>query len=707
MAPTMETLLARAQEGDAAAMYGLGDCYCYGISVAKDDATAIEWYKRAADSGHVGAMYSLGCFYKNGWGVTQDYAQAVAWYRRAADNGNAGAMFHLGDCYARGQRVVQDYGQAAEWYRRAAEKGHAVAMLNLGILYCKGQGVAQDHQQAVEWYRGAAEKGVTDAMFELGVCYDVGLGIAPDHMQAVACYRRAADKGHTNSMFSLGVHYEEGMGVAQAYKPAAAWYRRAAAKGHPCAMDKLGVCYHDGKGVAQDHQQAVEWWVRAADKGHASAMFKLAHCYEHGTGVTKDIKRAHFFYARAAAVGHRDAIEALKRLGVTPPSISTEATPSSTAEQAAGHAPPKQNVLDPSIAARRSEHKELEQDVQLDLERRVAERLRPYCATCGRDLQPGSTLLLSACLHSSCTACLEQSAALACSLCGITSTMNEDAEVRHPLVEASVSTGKRLCAECHEDAEDNVASHHCADCQSFLCKAHATTHRKSRSTKAHSLDALASENDDGHCKVHGKLADIYCATCQMVVCYVCAKASHPEATHAHHIIDGAYCAQARQRVSAAAERAETAVQARAGRALDASITLAEIHERSQALKGDIRARMNALRALMDQRCLELEGEVDAIAAEESRRIRELGEGERVANTVLATTVPLARHLADAQTPAHTLARLEPAVCARLDELVRAVPSDPVPLPAQVTFSFADAELENAIRTAGSFAVSSR
>ena len=75
--------------------------------------------------------------------------------------------------------------------------------------------------------------------------------------------------------------------------------------------------------------------------------------------------------------------------------------------------------------------------------------------------------------------------------------------------------------------------------------------------------------------------------------------------------------------------------------------------------------------------------------------------------MLTTTVPLARHLENAQTPVHTVARLEPAVCARLDELIRAVPTKPVPLSAQVTLNLAEAELEHVIRTAGSFTVSPR
>jgi len=91
------------------------------------------------------------------------------------------------------------------------------------------------------------------------------------------------------------------------------------------------------------------------------------------------------------------------------------------------------------------------------------------------------------------------------------------------------------------------------------------------------------------------------------------------------------------------------------------------------------------------------------SAEDKQRLNEIGDAEHVAHTVLATTAPLARHLADAKTAEHAVARLERAVCARLDELVRAVPADPVPLPAQVTFHLAE-ELEQAIRTAGSFTI---
>jgi len=57
-------------------------------------------------------------------------------------------------------------------------------------------------------------------------------------------------------------------------------------------------------------------------------------------------------------------------------------------------------------------------------------------------------------------------------------------------------------------------------------------------------------------------------------------------------------------------------------------------------------------------------------------------------------------LMDAQTPDNIVARLERAVCARLDQLVRAVPAEPVPLPVKVTFNLAEAALEKAIRAAG-------
>ena len=63
-------------------------------------------------------QYIVGVMYEGDRGVAKDDAQAVAWYRKAADQGNAAAQYNLGLMYEEGQGVAKDDAQAVAWYRR-------------------------------------------------------------------------------------------------------------------------------------------------------------------------------------------------------------------------------------------------------------------------------------------------------------------------------------------------------------------------------------------------------------------------------------------------------------------------------------------------------------------------------------------------------------------------------------------------------------
>ena len=74
----------------------------------KNQATAIEWYHRAANQGHSQAQYNLGVVFAFGKGVPKNNATAVEWYRRAAENGSAQAQTNLGVMYEQGKGVAKD-----------------------------------------------------------------------------------------------------------------------------------------------------------------------------------------------------------------------------------------------------------------------------------------------------------------------------------------------------------------------------------------------------------------------------------------------------------------------------------------------------------------------------------------------------------------------------------------------------------------------
>jgi hypothetical protein len=75
-----------------------------GTGVAKDEARAVELFKKACDAGHAGGCSSLGVMYDEGRGVAKDEAGAVELYWKACDGGDAQGCFMLGTVYIDGKR---------------------------------------------------------------------------------------------------------------------------------------------------------------------------------------------------------------------------------------------------------------------------------------------------------------------------------------------------------------------------------------------------------------------------------------------------------------------------------------------------------------------------------------------------------------------------------------------------------------------------
>ena len=88
LAKSVQWYRQAADQGDAAAQFGLGVAYEYGRGVKKSDEKAVLWYRQAADQKHAAAQFFMGLAYKNGRGVDQSYEGAVQWYRKAADQGD-------------------------------------------------------------------------------------------------------------------------------------------------------------------------------------------------------------------------------------------------------------------------------------------------------------------------------------------------------------------------------------------------------------------------------------------------------------------------------------------------------------------------------------------------------------------------------------------------------------------------------------------
>jgi hypothetical protein len=145
-------LKAKAEKGDADSQFLLGGAYFSGEGVTKDDAKAVEWYRKAAEQGNADAQGTLGALYFTGNGVPKDSVEAVKWFRLAADQGHAWGQYNLGNMHNQGRSVTKDLEKAVKWYRLAADQGHPKAQFDLATCYEYGNGTAIDHFKAKQLY---------------------------------------------------------------------------------------------------------------------------------------------------------------------------------------------------------------------------------------------------------------------------------------------------------------------------------------------------------------------------------------------------------------------------------------------------------------------------------------------------------------------------------------------------------------------------
>ena len=195
-------LLPLAEKGEPEAQRHIGIMYRHGLGVAKNDAEAIKWYRKAAEQGHVKAQNSLGIMYQFGLGVERDPAEGAKWLLAAAKQGHAKSQENIGLAYLDGNGVEQNDKSAAQWLTRAANQGQMRAQLTLGLLTLAGRGVPEsnvqennvqeNNAQGMRWIEQAAAHGSQQAALALAKAYEQGLyGKRKDAQQARYWYQRA------------------------------------------------------------------------------------------------------------------------------------------------------------------------------------------------------------------------------------------------------------------------------------------------------------------------------------------------------------------------------------------------------------------------------------------------------------------------------------------------------------------------------------
>ncbi|MBX9666702.1 MAG: caspase family protein [Candidatus Obscuribacterales bacterium] len=130
--PTLkERVIKSAEEGSLDHVFILGCMYMHGKGIEKNQASAFELFKAAANKGHSNSQNNLGFMYEDGIGVKKDLKQAFAWYKKAADYNNPSALCNLGNMYEHGKGIPVNVDEALNLYQKSSVLGNKTARQNV------------------------------------------------------------------------------------------------------------------------------------------------------------------------------------------------------------------------------------------------------------------------------------------------------------------------------------------------------------------------------------------------------------------------------------------------------------------------------------------------------------------------------------------------------------------------------------------------
>ncbi len=119
-----------AESGDHYAQNWLGYAYREGaLGLTQDFEQAKNWYTKSIENGNIPALNALGWMYEHGKGIPKDEAKAVELFKKAADAQNATGIYNLGIQYWAGKGGLSvDKAEANRLFRIAADMGQEDAI---------------------------------------------------------------------------------------------------------------------------------------------------------------------------------------------------------------------------------------------------------------------------------------------------------------------------------------------------------------------------------------------------------------------------------------------------------------------------------------------------------------------------------------------------------------------------------------------------
>lgn len=254
----LDSVLAQANAGNAAAMCDAAYMYHYGVGVDKNDVLAAIWWYSAADAGVPLAMYDVAYMFIQGLGTDQNIGEGQRWIKKFIAAGKTGKAQEYARVYAaKVTAAPTPVPTSIPTAQPDVDNSWAWDTDPETMLRVLGVDVVMD----------AALAGDLDACYAMGWCCHYGIVVNQNDTEAFGWFLRVAQEGMPSAYVWVADAYFAGRGVAQDYAEAAEWYRDAADEGSAYAMHQLGLMYRDGLGVRQDERRAEKWLEMAEEAG--------------------------------------------------------------------------------------------------------------------------------------------------------------------------------------------------------------------------------------------------------------------------------------------------------------------------------------------------------------------------------------------------------------------------------------------------------
>lgn len=120
---------------------------------------------QSANLNYAPAQVDLGKIYYFGFAGKKDDASALMWFKKAAEQGDAKGQYQLGQMYTEGKAGLKESEKdASVWYEKSADQGYAPAQYYLAVLYLAGvDGIDKNPEKAIELLKKAAAQGDKEA----------------------------------------------------------------------------------------------------------------------------------------------------------------------------------------------------------------------------------------------------------------------------------------------------------------------------------------------------------------------------------------------------------------------------------------------------------------------------------------------------------------------------------------------------------------